>query len=343
MRTTLVISALAGLALAAPSPRPQMIDLAGVDAAPDPTFYTPPYDVVSDFAGVSSNTTKRSAEVIKRDGNCAKQPAGSGPVPNPDTVSAFQADPDLQTLSTSAPTPDGYSQVFNNLIASLSASKYMGLHTISSYDTLGCASLCDQATGCVAFNMYIERDPSVDPNSANCPNPPSTTNFKCTLWGAPVSTDEANNKGQWRDSFQVVIAGSNAYNKISPPPACPGYTGPTEAGGAINAPLDSKGHNTYLGYKYYPFSQTQGYTPSTCAAACTAQTGYNSRHPAANGTYQTCAFFNAYVLSENSVPQGLYCSMYNQTWAASYGTNYGQYRGNDRYTVSESYLYSLSQ
>ena len=81
---------------------------------------------------------------------------------------------------------------------------------------------------------------------------------------------------------------SAAYNKISPPPACPGFTGPTEAGGAINAPLDSQGHNTYLGYKYYPFSQTQGYTPSTCAAACTAQTGYNSRHAAANGTYQTC-------------------------------------------------------
>ena len=96
MRTTLVISTLAGLVLAAPSPRPQLIDLAGVDAAPDPTFYTPPYDVVSDFSGESSNSTKRSAEFIKRDGDCAKQPAGSGPVPSPDTVSAFQADPDLQ-------------------------------------------------------------------------------------------------------------------------------------------------------------------------------------------------------------------------------------------------------
>ena len=88
----------------------------------------------------------------------------------------------------------------------------MGLHTISSYDTLGCASLCDRADGCVAFNMYIERDPSVNPNSVNCPNPPSTTNFKCTLWGAPVSADEANNEGQWRDSFQVVIAGSNGFS-----------------------------------------------------------------------------------------------------------------------------------
>ena len=50
-------------------------------------------------------------------------------------------------------------------------------------------------------------------------------------------------------------------------------------------------------------------------------------------------FFNAYVLSKNGVPQGLYCSMYNQTWSPDYATNYGQYRGSDRYTVSESYNY----
>ena len=53
------------------------------------------------------------------------------------------------------------------------------------------------------------------------------------------------------------------------------------------------------------------------------------------------SFFNVYVLSENAVPQGLYCSLYSQTWDRSYGTNYGQYRGSDRYTVSQSYSYSL--
>lgn len=65
--------------------------------------------------------------------------------------------------------------------------------------------------------------------------------------------------------------------------------------------------------------------------------------------YTTCpcthilqVFFNAYVLSENAIPQGLYCSLYNETWGPSYGTNYGQYRGSDRYTVSESYSYTKS-
>jgi hypothetical protein len=112
-------------------------------------------------------------------------------------------------MATNAPTPDGYTEVFVNLQASLSASNYMGLYTLTSFDTLTCASLCDQASGCQAFNMYIERDPSLDPNAENCPNPPSTINYQCTLWGASVSAGEATNTGQWRDSFEVVITASN--------------------------------------------------------------------------------------------------------------------------------------
>ena len=115
----------------------------------------------------------------------------------------------FQAMATAAPTPDGYEVAFINWNASLTASDYMGLFTLTSYDTLGCASQCDQASGCQAFNMYIERDPSLNASAANCPNPPSTTNYKCTLWGAPVSVDEATNFGQYQDSFQVVIAGAN--------------------------------------------------------------------------------------------------------------------------------------
>lgn len=115
----------------------------------------------------------------------------------------------FQAMATAAPTPDGYEVVFINSNASLTASDYMGLYTLTSYDTLGCASLCDQASGCQAFNMYIERDPSLNASAESCPDPPSTTNYKCTLWGAPVSVEEATNFGQYQDSFQVVIAGSN--------------------------------------------------------------------------------------------------------------------------------------
>ena len=110
-----------------------------------------------------------------------------------------------------ASTPDGYSQAFDDQSGSVSASNYMGLYTLDSYDTFTCASKCDQAN-CQAFNIYLERDPSVDPNAKDCPNPPSTTNYKCTLWGVPISSNQATNTGQWRDSFQVVILGSNGLS-----------------------------------------------------------------------------------------------------------------------------------
>jgi len=359
MRYSYVIPVLAGLALAAP----QGIDIDAVIAAADPVFVTPVATVAKQIATVlpvasqaaaasaavsadpasPTSTASSKRDLVARDGTCAVQPAGSGPVTARDTVEAFQRSQKLRRLARRAPTPDGYSLAFSNLNASLNALNYMGLYTLTSYDTLGCANLCDRASGCTAFNLYAERDPTLAPNAKKCPNPPSLTNFKCTLWGTPVCDEEATNYGQYRDSFHVVIAASNAYNKDAPPAPIPGYTGPQELGGAINAPLNAEGHDTYMGFKFFPFSQDQGYTPSTCAAACSSQTEYNQAHPTEDGCYQTCTFFNSYVLSKNAVPQGLYCSLYNQTWGPEYGVNYGQYRGSDRYTVSESYSFTLDQ
>ncbi len=195
-------------------------------------------------------------------------------------------------MANNAPTPDGYTVAFKNLSASLTASNYMGLYTLTSYDTLTCASKCDQASGCTAFNVYLERDPTVDANQQKCPNPPSTTNYKCTLWGAPVCSEEATNSGQYRDSFHVVIAGSNGYNKVSPPPPVNCYSGPQELGGAINAPPSS---GSYMGYQYFPFSQSQGYDAQTCADACDAQTAYDSRHPAADGSFMSCVRLHHHI------------------------------------------------
>ena len=135
-----------------------------------------------------------------------------------------------------------------------------------------------------------------------------------------------------------------AYNKTVAPPAIAGFDGPTELPGAIEAPLDAQGHNTYMGYRYFPFTQAQGYDPQDCADQCTSQTRYNAQYRAvANGTYQTCAFFDAYVLAKNGVAQGLVCSLYNQTWSADYATNTVQWSGSDAYTVARSYGYSLQQ
>lgn len=74
----------------------------------------------------------------------------------------------------------------------------------------------------------------------------------------------------------------------------PGYRGPIPFGNSIiNAPLDDKGRDTYLGkqcgsvcvfdygadnrasgYKFY----LESYIPEICCAACTSTTNYNSQH-----------------------------------------------------------------
>ena len=93
----------------------------------------------------------------------------------------------------------------------------MALYTLTSYDTITCQQKCDAAAGCVAFNIYIERDPSVAPGPG-CDNPASTINYKCTLYGLPISAATATNMGQYRDNFEVVITGSNGC--LTSPPLC---------------------------------------------------------------------------------------------------------------------------
>lgn len=101
MHTTLCIAALVGLAYSAP----QMIPLDSIADYPAPELVKAPLNVETDIppdvpadAIVPLQTTpakKRDLEVEKRDGDCSPYPAGSGPVPSPDTPEAFQADPDF--------------------------------------------------------------------------------------------------------------------------------------------------------------------------------------------------------------------------------------------------------
>ncbi|MCJ1309395.1 hypothetical protein MMC25_003054 [Agyrium rufum] len=356
MLATFVVSALAGLAIANPLPAPQTMDFAEIDASSvdlpalgppvgalnQPLTYDPAAAAAAAAAVIPSDPiseTTKIKEKEKRGVNdpCSPQPSGSAPVTTPDTASDFLANSVYDNIAQSAPTPDGYSLSFSDLQGSTQAYSYMGLYTLTSFDPFLCQEHCDSATSCYGFNLYIERDPSIAPADA-CPDPASLVNYKCTLWGSNIDATTATNTGQWRNQFQVVISGSNGYNKLAAPPVYTNFTGPTEFGGAINAPLSSSGANTYMGAKFY----AGPYDPSQCAAACQAQTGYDSRHPASDGTYMPCNFFNSYVLSEDGVPQGTYCSMYSQSWGKPYDNNFGQYRGSDRYTVSQSYGYTLT-
>lgn len=324
MKSLVLVGALAALARALP----QDIAFDVVDEAAAPPQVTVPVHVTAqtivynDDAAASSAaalitadplpqatvpavaTTLSKRAVEKRDA-CASQPAGAGPVPSPDTASAFLAYASFAATASSAPTPSGYDNTFTNLQASNNAYGYLGLTTLQSYDTISCASKCNAIQGCSAFNIYFERDPSVDPAS-NCPDPASTTNIKCVFWGGPVTAANAKNAGQYRTQFQVVIAGSNGYVSKSIGPQ-DGYNGPNVLGNAaINAPLDCGGFNTFMGSKIF----TSGpFDAGLCSAACTAQSNYNLQHPPKTGKPQTCQFYNTYMLYKNNIAQGQYCAM----------------------------------
>ncbi|KAL8903155.1 MAG: hypothetical protein Q9171_007497 [Xanthocarpia ochracea] len=345
MRSTCLVAALAGLAYAAP--RPQSINFEELDAAEVPAVTGPAPEALVEPVTYSEQVAKAEAAaevteelsspakrgLVARGVNdpCSPQPAGSGPVPTPDTAAAFLAFPEFSDTANNASTPQGYALSFSNKQASVSLSSYLGLYTLKSYDPIKCQQLCDAANLCSAFNIYFERNPTLAPAEA-CPKPDSLTNIKCTLWGSPVTPESAKNKGQWRREFQVVIAGSNGYTKNNAPDAQTGFTGPSPMGGAINAP------NSYIGQKYFPGV----YDAGQCAGACQANTAYNQRHPRADGTYDACNFYNVYLLSKNNVPQGTYCSLYTKPWEKKYSTNFGQYRGSDYYSVSSSYAYTLA-
>ncbi|KAG9645674.1 glycoside hydrolase, partial [Aureobasidium melanogenum] len=289
--------------------------------------------VSSEVIAAASSTAldKRAAST------CVPQPTGISYKSSPDTASAFLADGYYSSVASAALTPAGYVSTFTNLQASNNAYGYMGYQLLKTYDTQLCSQKCDNINGCLSFNIYYERDPSVDPNDASCSNPSSTTNIKCVFWGGPVLKSNALNAGQWRNKFQVVIAGSNGYVNRTITPAA-GYDEPVDLGDAtINAPLDCSGHDTFMQSKFF----TSGpFDANLCASACSAQSVYNLAHLPADGQPKTCQFFTTYLLYKNGVALGQTCSLYTMAWNMTYNTNKGYYYGNDHYTVGYSYAFS---
>lgn len=47
----------------------------------------------------------------------------------------------------------------------------------------------------------FERDPSIYVDSANCPTASSVTRIKCAFFGAPITTADATNVGQYTGDF----------------------------------------------------------------------------------------------------------------------------------------------
>lgn len=318
-------------ATASPLAARQHLDLAIVSAAPKPTIASVPVGastqvVAYNLAAATEAATATALPVqaaepgkrsLRRRAACDPQPAGAGPVPSPDTPTAFLTDDTLASTANNVRTPIGYHNTFRNLQGSCSTLGYLGYTALGSYDPEKCASRCIDITGCMGFNIFFERDPTVEPGDG-CPNPASTNVIKCSFWGGDVSPSCATNTGQSREQFQVVIAGSNGYMTSSVPPV-EGYTGTFLGDASINAPLGCNDQDTYMGFKIF----TDGpFNPGLCAAACESQNEYNLAHPPASGDPMICRFFNTYMLAENGDPRGQVCAMYSNTWDSSYAVNY---------------------
>lgn len=152
-----------------------------------------------------------AARVKRADATCYPQPSGIGHRSSPDNASTFRSDTYYSSAANAAKVPIGFKSVFTNTGASPNAPNYLGFTLMDTYDVQTCATKCNAIAGCTSFNVYFERDPSVDPNDASCLNPPSVTNIKCVWWGSTISTSNNVNTGQFRGNFEVAIAGSNGY------------------------------------------------------------------------------------------------------------------------------------
>lgn len=275
---------------------------------------------------------------------CAAQPDGYGPNVQPDTTDAFLAYADFHSQAKGAETPSGYTQTFVDLNAAVTANTYLGLTTFTTFDVAQCGALCDSTQLCTGFNIYIERDPSVNP-SDDCPIPGSITNYKCTLWGSGVNSASATNSGQMRNQFQVVITGSNGYEKAAvAPPTQPGWQPPQQCGGG------SKAHShpsTSLGQAFFPGP----YNPAVCAGYATAQNSKNLSFGSSrmqmiykflNYSPYKCKFFNSYMLEKNGQPMGTYCSLFTQSYRSNQASYVPGKQGNDNWSCSRSFTYAIA-
>lgn len=153
-----------------------------------------------------------------------------------------------------------------------------------------------------------------------------------------MTSANAVNYGQYRDDFQVVIAGSNGYINTTIDTPLEFVSSDYLGNYAINAPYDCNGDQTYLGFKFW--NDGLPFDVERCASACTAQSNYNEANPPEYGAPMTCQFFNTYLLVKNGITQGQTCAMYNQTWSDSYAVNSGYYYEEDVYSIAYSYTFS---
>ncbi|KAF2225147.1 hypothetical protein BDZ85DRAFT_185791, partial [Elsinoe ampelina] len=254
------------------------------------------------------------------------------------TPRGFLVDTTLASTGTSATPPAGYTRTFSDQFGSMFATNYLTYYQLSAYDPASCSILCDKTPGCQSFNIYFERDPVQDPG-VSCQDPTAGVTVRCALWGSQINAAQAQNIGEWRQQFMVVISASAGYVKNTAPAPVSGFTGPVGLAGAVN--VNTINNNRVLLAQNY---QTGTYNVSVCAAQCTALTASNKAAAIAAGTYSynACNYFNAFSVSNNGTKYGYYCGLYSDATVASYPQIYTSTISGATYDLVNSYGYTLS-
>jgi hypothetical protein len=305
-----------------------------------------PVNWVNTYAFTSDPACPTAIEVgtycgfINPDDPCAPQPAGKGVPPTDDTVDGFLNNDAYKKLATGASTPSGYEQSFVNLQGATTGNGYISYKTLDSYDVAGCSQFCDSSDTCTGFNVYIERDPKWNPHQCSCDQPPSTINYKCSIWGQKVTKDTATNTGEGRDNFQVVITGSNGYNKKTyTPPTLPSCTKPQNCG----TKLHDQGRYC-MGQKTFPGP----FDPSLCAAYAQKQNEVN-RKVGIIGAFLSmlgmnkggCVQFQAAYLEKAGKGFGTHCRLFTKQFTPQQATLDISVGGSSSWGCQKSYTWDV--
>ncbi|KAI5359075.1 hypothetical protein Slin15195_G067060 [Septoria linicola] len=278
-----------------------------------------------------------------RTDRCEAQPVGAGPaVRDPDTPAAFLNTPAFRDAALGAATPSGYDRVFQNLQAAFQGNSYITFRNLDSYDTQACSNFCNSEKGCSSFNIYFERAPSLNPSvdatnqTANCPNPASTTYIRCALHGSVIDAKGATNSGQFREQFQVVIAGSNAYSKPGAPIDVPDYKPPQKC---PDGGVGDKGKDWWIGDKFFPGA----FNPDFCRIFAKVQTIKNIADAKAKGkkNYSPCNSFNAFEVFDSGKMVGTYCKLFTETLPIAWADHKSENKLGKLWELKNSWFYSI--
>lgn len=184
------------------------------------------------------------------DGHCYPLHSGDGPIPIPDTPSAFLTLPNYGSIAAAASTTDGFLSVFNNLsLAKGGGSGNLGFKYLDSYDTQACARDCSGVNHCFAFNIckpslyqlpppsYLTyplhnrlRAGSYSPARATLSKSSLNHKHQMRVFKEFSKNNDTDYTGVIQEQFEVLIRGSNGYVKTTLGPI------KTAAAGRVDVP-----------------------------------------------------------------------------------------------------------